>query len=479
MAERTPHIAIIGGGISGLSTAFYARKFSRERGLPVQITLLERSDNVGGKIKTLRKDGFVIEKGPDSFLARKLPIVDLTRDLGIEEQFVATNPQAKKTYVVHGGKLHRLPPGLALGVPTSMLPFVKSGLISPLGKARAAMDLILPKRQGTDDESLGGFLTRRLGREVLDRIAEPLLAGIYAGDTFALSLQATFPQFQAIEQKSRSLILGMKASRANSAEVKGLPSVAKNSMFLSYRNGLTTIVEALIESLRDSGTNIVTGAKVEGIARRKEGGYDLILGDGQPPVTADAVIVALPAYAAADLLSPLADVSELDAIRYVSVANIIMAFDRSRIDNPLDGSGFVVPRKEGRTITACTWTSSKWGHTSPDGKVLLRCYVGRAGDEAVVDLPDEEIIARVRRDIGELMGVTAEPLFYEITRLHRSMPQYPVGHLQSVDRLRKRLADQLPRVLLTGAAYEGVGLPDCIRQGRDTAKQVVDLLVGK
>ncbi|MEI7025771.1 protoporphyrinogen oxidase [Paenibacillus sp. y28] len=510
-------LAVIGGGVSGLSAAYYAQQQLREQGIAAEITLLEKSRRLGGKIHTLHKEGFVIEKGADSFLARKLPIIELSRELGLEGELTGTNPAAKKTYILQNGKLHRMPAGLVLGIPTEITPFLKTGLISPKGKLRAALDLVLPRRKEQGDESLGQFLTRRVGREVLERVAEPLLAGIYAGDTFALSLQSTFPQFQALERKHGSLIRGMMMNRrANGQETKGLPNIAQNSMFLTYKGGLSTVINRLVEAC--NGISIRTGVGVEGLERNGSAEIDTRDGmareavmrpaDGQAALTAeegrtanrstsasgqeqrsraaryrlrltdgstldaDAVVIALPTYAAGELLRDVPAYDPIAAMPYVSVANVVMAFRKEDVPQILDGTGFLVPRREGRSITASTWTSVKWLHTAPDGGLLLRCYVGRSGEEELVQAPDEQIIARVRHDVRELMGISAEPQFTEITRLLRSMPQYPVGHVENVRRLREYLNEHRPGLVVCGAGYNGVGIPDCVRQGREAAQAI-------
>jgi oxygen-dependent protoporphyrinogen oxidase len=401
-----------------------------------------------------------------------MPMIELTRELGLEDQLVATNPQAKKTYIMHQGRLHRMPPGLVLGIPTQIMPFLRTSLLSLRGKARAGIDLLLPKRKETTDESLGGFLERRLGREVVEHIAEPLLAGIYAGDTHKLSLQATFPQFQAAEQKFGSLIKGMLANKKMTAQADHAPALAKNSMFLSYRNGLQTIVDGLSSALEHAQLLLQqTAVAIQPAAK----GYEVVLASGQH-LAADAVIVALPAFAAAKLFPQISKVQALTQIPYVSVANVILTFDRLTLGHDLDGSGFVVPRKEGRFITACTWTSAKWQHTAPADKALLRCYVGRSGDEGWIALSDEEIVQKVRRDLQEIMGIEAVPIFHEVTRLMHSMPQYPIGHLQTIQAARSQLNEVMPNVFLAGAAYQGVGLPDCIQQGKTAAQQVMNSL---
>ncbi|RXZ82237.1 protoporphyrinogen oxidase [Paenibacillaceae bacterium] len=478
-------IVIIGGGLSGLSSAFYLDKLAKEQGREIKITLIEAEDKLGGKIDTLKRDGFVIEKGPDSFLARKLPMLTLAQELGLESELTHTNPAAKKTYILHQGKLHPMPPGLVLGIPTEIAPFAVSSMLTVSGKLRALLDMVLPSRAGTEDESIGEFLERRVGTEVMERIAEPLLAGIYAGELRKLSLRATFPQFREAEVKHGSLIRGMRANkRAGAAAQNALPALAKKSVFMTFKGGLSTVISALDRALPEMDRML--GTKVSAIHKRDAAAADHGRDDSQPAyiveteqgekLAADAVIVTTPVFQTAGLLKPHMDVSELEGINYVSVANVVLAFRKQDIAQPFDGSGFVVPRTEGRQITACTWTSAKWLHTSPEDYVLLRCYVGRSGDEAGVELPDDQLAANVRHDLREILGITAQPEFVEITRLRRSMPQYPVGHVENMAKLRRRAAEQLPGVWMTGAAFDGVGLPDCVRQGKELASQVAAAL---
>ncbi|MNO35849.1 Protoporphyrinogen oxidase [compost metagenome] len=469
MRDSSRQVVIIGGGLTGLSAAFYVRKFYSERGLTPQITLLEKGNTLGGKIETLEKDHFVIEKGPDSFLARKTAMTDLAKELGLEDELVSMNPDAKKTYIVSEGKLHPMPSGLVLGIPTELGPFLRSGLVSWSGKARAMLDLVMPPRQSEEDESLGMFIERRLGSEVLQNVTEPLLAGIYAGDTYKLSLQSTFPQFGEVERAYGSLIKGMMTGKKPVETHTG----TKRSAFLTFRKGLQTLVNGLVSSLSDVDCRLETEA-VE-IRRTGPEAYEVVLASGEG-LAADDVIVTVPAFAAAELLRPHVDVTALDAINYVSVANVVMAFDRKDVTGLFDGSGFLVPRKEGLNITACTWTGIKWLHTSPDDKMLLRCYVGRSGDEEKAFLPEEELTELVLGDLKRLMNITARPLFTEITRLPKSMPQYPVGHLQQVAELTRQLKGSLPGVYATGAAFYGVGLPDCIKQAKELAEQMADQL---
>ncbi len=472
MTDQVKRLLIVGGGISGLSAAYYAWKHSLNQNVKLEITLVEKSKTLGGKIQTLHRDGFIIERGPDSFLARKTPIIELTKELGLEGELTATNPAAKKTYILNKKRFHRIPPGLILGIPTKILPFIRTSLISPLGKARAALDIILPARKDQTDESLGSFLERRLGSEVLNNIAEPLLAGIYAGDTHTLSLQSTFPQFQQLENKYRSLIIGMVQSRKRTASTVQLPDPIKDSMFLTYKKGLKTLVDALIDRLES--VELITEINVEAISKSGSE-YEVTFSNGVA-WKGEAIILAIPSYQAGKLLNKLSSSETLDQLPYVSVANIIMAYEASEIVHPLDGTGFVVPKTEGRFITACTWTSSKWLHTSPSDKILLRCYMGRSGQEDWIHLSDEEIENKVRLEIKEIMGIEAKPLFVEVTRWRNSMPQYAVGHLERIRNVRNHVSRDYPGIRLTGSSYEGVGLPDCIQQGKEASKQTLEYL---
>lgn len=471
MSDSPRRIVIIGGGLSGLSAAFYVRKYYKEAGISPKIIILEKEKAVGGKIETLRREGFVIEKGPDSFLARKTAMVDLAKELKLDHELVTTNPNAKKTYILQRGKLHPMPDGLVLGIPTEIKPFLKSGLISFRGKARALLDYVIPPRKSNEDESMGQLIQRRLGTEVLENMTEPLLAGIYAGDMHKISLQATFPQFGEVERKYGSLIRGMTTGRKPEETHTG----TKKSAFLTFRNGLQSLVNALIEDLHDvehltntAATAIIVRADSTFNGDR-DARYDIELDNGQL-LQADDIYVTVPNFAAADLLRPHVDVTALDAVNYVSVANVVMAFSKNDVATEYDGSGFLVPRKEGRNITACTWTSTKWLHSSPEDKVLLRFYVGRSGDEQNVELPDDALEELVRKDVREIMGIDAKPLFTEITRLRNSMPQYPVGHPGNIARLRGELGSDLPGVYAFGAGYDGIGMPDCIKQAKLTAE---------
>lgn len=481
MTTKTKKIVILGGGISGLSAAYYVKKIANEQQLPVEITLIEKENRLGGKLQTVKRDGFTIEKGPDAFLARKPAILELTKLLNIEDQLVATNPEAGITRILHKGKLHPMPMGFVLGIPTQIKPFIKTGLISPLGKMRALFDLVIPARRGEQDESLGNFIERRLGKEVLEHITEPLLAGIYAGDTRSLSLTATFPQFQQMEQQHGSLIKGMiggkkrkvsttvsESKNTSSATTTQASSIPK-SMFLSYKGVLSYLIEQLEKNL--ASVHFRLGKSVRSVQKYHQE-YNLILGSGEE-IETDQVISTIPAYEAARIFAHVPNTEHLQHIHYVSVANIALAFPYAVLKESLRSPGFLVPRKEGKMITACTISSIKWNHTAPTDQVLLRVYIGRAGAEEWVDMTDEQLVTVARQDLQELLGIEAQPQMIEISRCTQSMPQYPLHHREQMESLRRQLAQQMPGVWLCGGGYDGVGIPDCIAHAKKTAEQVM------
>lgn len=478
MSVRERQIAVVGSGITGLAAAHYLREMGKERGLPLRITLIEADNRVGGKIRTLHRDGCVIERGPDSFLARKTPIITLSRELGLIDQLVPVNPAAPAR-ILHRGMLHAMPRGMQLGIPVNIGPFLRSGLISWPGKVRALLDMALPARDGDSDEALGAFLGRRLGHEVVERIAEPLLAGIYAGHLNELSLLATFPQFRQLEKEHGSLIRGMAKTRRKPQTGDGrspLPAELAGATFLTYRNGLSTLTDALLERLADA--RLIQGEGAEQV-RREDGEIRIRLTGGEE-MSFDATVVAVPNGPAANMLASLGAAADQIRIPYASVANVVLGFRRSdTLGRTNTGSGFVVSRQEGLAITACTVTSEKWPHTTPDDLLLIRCYVGRQGDLRGVTMSDEQLVRAVRHDLHQTLGLAAEPVFAEITRWPEAMPQYGVGHTEKIASFRAALRARMPGVAVTGAGFAGVGLPDCIAQGKQAAEEIIAALAGQ
>jgi oxygen-dependent protoporphyrinogen oxidase len=463
-------VAIVGGGIAGLATAYYLQEGARQAGLSLSYSLIESAPGFGGKIVTHAGDGFVIEGGPDSFITQKPAALRLCRELGLEDRLLGTNDAQRKVYVLDGGRLRPLPDGVMLVVPTRFAPFALSPLISAPGKLRMGMDLFIPPRRDDGDESLADFIRRRLGQEALDKIAEPLMAGIHVADPERLSLQATFPRFIQLEQKYGSLIKGMLAQKTRRASRDGNGARAsKLSLFMTLRGGLRELVEALVAQLEG---DLMPGTGVVELARDQDG-YQLRLADGGV-LSADAVILATPSYVAADLVEPMhARLAKgLRAIRYVSTATVSLGFRRAEFEHPLDGFGFVVSARDKSKLMACTWTSTKFDRRAPGEHVLLRAFVGGPRNESLVDLPDQALLGLVREELREVMGVSARPVLTRIYRWPGGNPQYDVGHLERVDHLAAMAAD-LPGLYLTGSAYRGVGLPDCIQQGQNTAETVI------
>ncbi|WP_163182898.1 protoporphyrinogen oxidase [Neobacillus sedimentimangrovi] len=469
MAEEKQKVVIIGGGIAGLTSAFYLQKKIKENQLPIDIQLIEASHRLGGKLQTVRRDGFTIERGPDSFLARKTSMIRLAKEVGMDDQLVHNS--TGKSYVLVNNKLHPMPGGSIMGIPTEIGPFITTGLFSIPGKLRAAADFLLPRSEAGKDQALGQFFRRRLGNEVVENLIEPLLSGIYAGDIDQLSLMSTFPQFYEVEQKYRSLIIGMKKSTPNQAKqpVQNKPT---KGAFLTFKTGLQSFAEA-IEAKLDPHS-ILKGHKVEKITRMNSQ-YRIFLNNGEE-MTADCVIAATPHQITQSMFSDYRFFDPLKTVPSTSVATVAMAFPKEAIKNDIDGTGFVVSRNSDYSITACTWTHKKWAHSTPEGKVLLRCYVGRAGDETIVDLSDDQINKIVLDDLKKTMDITMNPDFSIISRWKNAMPQYTVGHKQRLATILEKMKQELPGVFLAGASYGGVGVPDCIDQGEAAVKGVLEYL---
>ncbi|MBE4906722.1 protoporphyrinogen oxidase [Bacillus luteolus] len=470
MSEAKGRVIVIGGGITGLAATYYLQKESKEKGNTLDIKLIEASHRLGGKIQTATNDGgYVIEKGPDSFLARKLSASKLIKEVGLGDKLVYNS--SGKSYVLVKGRLHPMPGGSIMGIPTQITPFITTGLFSPMGKMRAAADFVLPATQTEGDLSLGQFFRRRLGDEVVENLIEPLLSGIYAGDIDNLSLMSTFPQFYQVEQKHGSLIKGMRHATPPKPKT-GTEGQEPKGMFLTISSGLQSLVEKIEEKL-DSGS-VIKGIRVEKIEKRHKG-YLVHLNNGTV-LDADSIILATPHQVTVDILQDYHFATPLKEMPSTSVATVALAFPEDAIKKDIDGTGFVVSRKNDYTITACTWTHKKWPHSTPKGKVLLRCYVGKSGDEAIVDQTDEEIIKVVLDDLTKTMDIDSQPEFTMVTRWKDSMPQYTVGHKERIENLKQHMRDELPGVFLAGSSYSGLGIPDCIDQGEEAVSHVLNFL---
>ncbi|MEH7122024.1 protoporphyrinogen oxidase [Bacillus sp. JJ1503] len=468
MSEQKKRVVIIGGGITGLTAAYYLQKEVSAKGLPLEVRLIEATHRLGGKMQTVVRDGFVIERGPDSFLARKQSASRLAKEVGMEDKLIRNT--AGKSFVLVKNRLHPMPGGSVMGIPTQIAPFVTTGLFSLAGKARAAADFILPKSDPANDQSLGKFFRRRLGDEVVENLIEPLLSGIYAGDIDRLSLMSTFPQFYQVEQKYKSLILGMKKSTP--APPKNAGKKTDKGIFLTINTGLQSFVDAIESKLEPH--SVMKGCRVERISK-KENRYEIELNGGDQ-LHADSIIMSVPHHITHSVFSDYQFFDPFMEMSSTSVATIALAFPEAAIDKDIEGTGFVVSRNSDYTITACTWTHKKWPHTTPAGKVLIRCYVGRPGDEGVVELSDDELIKIVLNELNKTMNITMDPDFAVISRWIDSMPQYTVGHKERIEKVKTHLASELPGVFLAGSSFEGLGMPDCIDQGEAAVEKVLSFL---
>ena len=463
---------IIGGGIAGLSAAYYLHKLASQQQMPFSVHIYEQSQRFGGKILTERLDGFVIEGGPDTFVATKPWGVALCHELGIADRLQGTNPHLKKTYILHRRRLHELPGGLTMMIPTEISPMLTTGLLSWPGKLRMGMDFFIPPQRELGDESMGKFVSRRIGREAYEHLIEPLMSGIYAGDGDQLSLQATLPYLRDLELTHGGLMRGALAVRRARAR-DGRTAQGSRSMFVTPRTGLAEIVEALLESLRSSGVGLHSGVALKHITNQHVD-TQLHFSDGSC-LRADGVILATPTYAAARLLEQQDSVlaEELASIEYVSTATVSMAFREDQLGRPLDGYGYVIPRREQRKALACTWTSSKFPHRAPVGHALLRVFIGRAGQQDDIAWNEKDLIALAMEELASTLGIQAQPLLTRVHFFEDAMPQYNLGHPERLEKIEERL-QRWPWLALAGAGYGGIGIPDCIHSGERAAQRLLD-----
>jgi len=470
-------VVIVGGGISGLATALSVQEQAAASGVPVSCIVLEAGSWWGGKILTHRIGDLVTEAGPDSFLSQKPAGLDLCSKLGLNDQLINTNQTSKKAFVLHGGRLRELPEGLVSFVPKQLGPFLRSGLLSWRGLARMGLDVVVPRGPSNEDESLASFFRRRFGSEAFERVLEPLMAGIYAGDAEQMSLKATFPRFFELEQQYGSIIRGMMTAKRSPQPTSDRTA---RTMFVSLRHGLGDLVTALTTSLARQGVTLRLGSQVDALrVRSHQLGrwmYDLILHDGTA-ISGESLVLATPAYVSAELLRPLTPIAGglLDMIPYASTATIAMAYPAHSVAGSVEGFGFIVPRIEGRDLIAATWTSLKWPHRAPPDQMLVRCYVGGVGREAILQLDDDQLVARVRAELSAISGITAAPAYVEVNRWWKAMPQYTLGHIDRLTQLEAALS-RYPGLVVTGAGYRGVGIPDCIRDGALAAGRVMRFL---
>lgn len=459
--ERRRHVVVIGGGISGLATAAFLRRDSH--GAP-DVTVIEADARLGGKVLTHDLCGLAIDTGPDAFLVRVPAMARLLADLGFDDDLVA--PAALGSYVWSRGRLRRLPTGTVFGIPDRMLPLARSGLISPPGLLRAGLDLVLPRRELGADPTVEQLLLPRFGKELVERLVEPLLGGVHAGSTQQLSAASTVPDIEALARGERSLFRALRRRR------RGAPP-ATGPTLVSLEGGLERLITALLARLGPE--QVLTGRPATAIERAGHG-FRVSLGRGELATTldADAVVVATPAFVAAELLRPLlpAAADALAGVPYADVATVTLAYPRAAVSRPLDATGFLVPPVEGRLLVGCSWLSAKWAHLGAGPSVVIRAMVGRAGDRRWVDLDDDALVARVHAELVEAIGLSTHPEQAHVQRWPRAIPQYVVGHRARIDEVDQALV-ALPGLHLTGAAYRGVGIAGCVQQAEQTAGNVL------
>ncbi|HEV2730301.1 MAG TPA: protoporphyrinogen oxidase [Terriglobales bacterium] len=461
-------IAIIGGGISGLCAAFTLEQH-RRAGVPLEYVMYESTSRLGGVISTELVDKCVVEAGPDSFLTEKPWAADLCRELGLGDQLIGSDDDERKTYILVKGRLRPMPDGLIFMVPTRMLPAVFSRLFSPLTKLRMLREWFYQPYLSSKDESVAEFVERHYGNELVDRLADPLLSGVYGGEASQLSVRAVLPRFVQMEASHGSLgraILAAQKKAAHSATATPRP------LFTSLKRGMQQMVDALAARLPPSSIRLATPVQQLG---SEENGWMISASSGQEHF--DSLIIATPAHAAAKLLLSAARelANELRSIQYSSSVTLTMGYDRSVRSSLPPGFGFLVPRSEGKRLLAATLVHNKFPQRAPEDRALIRCFLGGSRDEEILQLPEDEIIRIARQELREILGVSAEPLFARIYKWKAAMAQYTVGHLDRLERI-DRLRQQIPGLALAGNAYRGIGVPACVHSGMQAAEQLLSYM---
>lgn len=466
--KSSHRVVIVGGGIAGLSTAWYLQKLAVEYALQLECTVLEASTRWGGKLKTTIVEQaddkpFIFEDGADAFLTRKPWAYELAVELGLETDMIGVNELPQRIYVLNNGKLVPMPEGVYLLVPTKLRPFLRSPLFSVWGKFRMLIEYLLPRGKVEGDESIKAFVTRRFGREAADKLAEPLLSGVYNADIGKQSILATFPQYRQLEATHGSLIRGMTQHKPTSTGNTSRPT------FISFKRGTAYLVTALVQQLQ---ATLATQQPVERIAAT-DNGY--VLATPTATYHADTVVMATPADVSSRLLADVAPntATQLQAIQHEGVGTMSLVYEAAAVNRPLDAYGVVIPSHEGRQIDGMTWTTSKWDGRAPKDHIVIRIFFGGPATRSMLAHDDDALLHTIRAELADILDIQAEPLQHHIQRWPHAYPQYDVGHVERVAAIESSLPTQL---YVTGSAYHGVGVPDCVRGGKQTAERIIETI---
>ncbi|WP_110926577.1 protoporphyrinogen oxidase [Bacillus massiliglaciei] len=458
-------VAVIGGGITGLTAMYYLQKAVKADGLDVRLVLVEQNEQLGGKIKTIHEDPFIIEGGADSIVSRKANVAPFLKEIGLSDEAVYNT--TGKSYIHADGQLKPIPSEALFGIPLSIQSLAESELVSAEGKVEALKDLYTPNTSFTKDDSIGRFLEAFLGRELVEKQIAPVLSGVYSGNLYDLTIASTLPYLLDYKNEYGSILRGLHANKEKYLS-KG------DKKFLSFQTGLGRIIDRLEELLED--VEIIKGAKAQSLEKTEEG-YELML-MGYPAVKADFVILSTPHQTAQQLLEDEALQEDFSQLKNSSLISIYLGFDISDEELPADGTGFIKAGSSSLLCNACTWTSRKWEHTSRQNRLLVRLFYKSTLEsyDSLQKMSEEELTKTALMDIEKSLGIQAEPVVSEVTKWHENMPNYHIAHHQLVKALEEKLGASYPGVLLAGASYYGVGIPDCIANGEKTAKQIMEKL---
>lgn len=461
-------VVVVGGGISGLACA---ERVARDAS--VSVTLVEARSRLGGNIQTLREEGFVVDAGPDAWVANKPDASNLAKELGLETELVGTREENRRVYIAHEGRLHAMPEGLVLGIPTEVGPLLATPLLSWEGKLRAGLDLVIPARRfdAGDDESVHAFITRRLGEEIADRLVAPLLGGIFAGDANAISVRAAFPMLVAAEEKHGSLVRAMRAAKA----AGGARSRPAPSAFVTLRGGMSSLIAALRARVEGAGT-VMLEQGVARIERSRPAGHDVTLAGGTT-LHADELVLALPTRSAAPLVEPLYPelaTALAGILDYASTIAVFLALPKSSVGHALDATGFIVPRAAGTRLVAATFVGSKWAERTPEDVALFRVFLAASPEREPNDERDDDLVELARRELGAFIPLSGPLSYAKVVRHVLASPQPKVGHLVRRDKLA-RLAAAIPGLWIASSGVDGVGIPDCVKKAHAIAGAILDV----